>query len=91
VIAFLKPGTPIRVRWRREEEFGFEPVSPSMVVTVRSTLDGAERPIDWTTEIWSGKHVNRPGSGGNLLAAEALPCGWRAGRHRPRPRDRLRP
>jgi nicotinate dehydrogenase subunit B len=73
VIAFLKPGTPIRVRWRREEEFCFEPVSPSMVVTVRATLDEAARPIDWTTEIWSGKHVNRPGSGGNLLAAEALP------------------
>jgi nicotinate dehydrogenase subunit B len=61
------------VRWRREEEFGFEPVSPSMVVTVRATLDEAERPVDWTTEIWSGKHVNRPGSGGNVLAAEALP------------------
>jgi CO/xanthine dehydrogenase Mo-binding subunit len=73
VIAFLKPGTPIRVRWRREEEFGFEPVSPSMVVTVRAVLDEEGRPRDWTTEIWSGKHVNRPGSGGNLLAAEALP------------------
>jgi nicotinate dehydrogenase subunit B len=73
VIAFLKPGTPIRVRWRREEEFGFEPVSPSMVVTVRATLDEAQRPIDWTTEIWSGKHGNRPGGGGNLLAAEAMP------------------
>jgi CO/xanthine dehydrogenase Mo-binding subunit len=73
VIAILKPGALVRVRWQREEEFGFEPVSPSMVVTVRATLDEAERPIDWTTEIWSGKHVNRPGSGGNLLAAEALP------------------
>jgi nicotinate dehydrogenase subunit B len=73
VIAFLKPGVLIRVRWRREEEFGFEPVSPSMVVTVRATLDEAQRPVDWTTEIWSGKHGNRPGGGGNLLAAEALP------------------
>jgi len=73
VIAFLKPGRPIRVRWRREEEFGYEPVSPAMMVTVRATLDDAGTPIDWTTEIWSGKHVNRPGSGGNLLAAEALP------------------
>src|SRR5439155_11686642 len=26
VLAVRKPGTPIRVRWRREEEFGFEPV-----------------------------------------------------------------
>ena len=32
VIAFRRPGTPVRVRWRREEEFGFEPVSPAMVV-----------------------------------------------------------
>jgi nicotinate dehydrogenase subunit B len=40
---------------------------------VRATLDEAQRPVDWTTEIWSGKHSNRPGGGGNLLAAEALP------------------
>jgi CO/xanthine dehydrogenase Mo-binding subunit len=67
------PGKPVRVRWRREEEFGFEPVSPAMVVTVRAALDDAARAADWTTEIWSGRHTNRPGSGGNLLAAEALP------------------
>jgi len=73
VLAVRRPGTPIRVRWRREEEFGFEPVSPAMVTTVRATLDGAGRPADWTTEIWSGRHSSRPGGGGNLLAAEALP------------------
>jgi CO/xanthine dehydrogenase Mo-binding subunit len=73
VIALRTPGKPVRVRWRREDEFGFEPVSPAMVVTVRAALDGSDRPSDWTTEIWSGRHSNRPGSGGNLLAAEALP------------------
>ena len=73
VIAFRTPGKPVRVRWRREEEFGFEPVSPAMVVTVSAALDDAERPADWTTEIWSGRHGSRPGGGGNLLAAEALP------------------
>ena len=73
VIAFRMPGKPVRVRWRREEEFGFEPVSPAMVVTARAVLDEAERPADWTTEIWSGRHGSRPGGGGNLLAAEALP------------------
>ncbi|MBN8920768.1 MAG: molybdopterin-dependent oxidoreductase, partial [Rhizobiales bacterium] len=56
VIAFLMPGVPIRVRWRREEEFGFEPVSSAMVVTVRAELDDAGRPADWTTEVWSGTH-----------------------------------
>ena len=73
VIAFRRPGKPVRVRWRREEEFGFEPVSPAMVATVSAALDGAQRPADWTTEIWSGRHTSRPGGGGNLLAAEALP------------------
>jgi nicotinate dehydrogenase subunit B len=73
VIAMRRPGVPIRVRWRREEEFGFEPVSPAMVTTVRALLDNQGRPVDWTTEIWSGRHSSRPGSGGLLLAAEALP------------------
>jgi CO/xanthine dehydrogenase Mo-binding subunit len=73
VIALLRPGQPVRVRWRREEEFGFEPVSPAMVVTAQAVVDGSGRPADWTTEIWSGRHTSRPGGGGNLLAAEALP------------------
>jgi CO/xanthine dehydrogenase Mo-binding subunit len=73
VIALRRPGVPVRVRWRREEEFGFEPVSTAMVTTVRALLGADGRPSDWTTEIWSGRHTNRPGSGGNLLAAEALP------------------
>ncbi len=73
VIAMQTPGKPVRVRWRREEEFGFEPVSPAMVVTARAALDDAGLPADWTTEIWSGRHTSRPGGGGNLLAAEALP------------------
>ena len=73
VIAMRRPGVPIRVRWRREEEFGFEPVSPAMLTTVRAILDEQGRPTDWTTEIWSGRHSSRPGGGGNLLAAEALP------------------
>jgi CO/xanthine dehydrogenase Mo-binding subunit len=61
------------VRWRRQEEFAFEPVSPAMVVKVRATLDAAGYPADWTTEIWSGTHQGRPGGGSTLLAAEALP------------------
>lgn len=63
VIALRRPGVPTRVRWRREEEFGFEPVSPAMVTTVRASLGAAGRPAEW-----SGRHSGRPGSGGNLLA-----------------------
>jgi CO/xanthine dehydrogenase Mo-binding subunit len=67
------PGRPIRVRWRRQEEFGYEPVSPAMVVKVRALLDDAGNPQDWTAEIWSGTHQGRPGAGPNLMPAQALP------------------
>jgi len=73
LIAARLPGTPIRVRWRRAEEFGFEPVSPSMMVTVRAALDATGKPMDWTTEIWSGTHSTRPDRNGGLLAEAALP------------------
>jgi len=74
LVAMRLPGRTIRLQWRREEEFGFEPVGPAMLVTLHIDLDDKGRPADWTTEIWSATHVQRPGSGsGFLLATEALP------------------
>ena len=73
LVAMRIPGRWIRLQWRREEEFGFEPVGPAMLVTLHVDLDERGRPADWTTEIWSPTHVQRPGSGsGYLLASEAL-------------------
>ena len=72
-LAQMVPNRPIRVQWRREEEFGFEPVGTAQVVTIRAELDAHGRPLDWTAEIWAGSHVQRPASGGNMLAHEALP------------------
>ena len=73
VIARELPGQCIRVLWRREDEFGFEPFGPAMHVTVRAALDEAGKPTDWTAEIWAPTHVQRPSSGGNMLTHEALP------------------
>jgi nicotinate dehydrogenase subunit B len=73
LVARMVPGRPVRVQWRREEEFGFEPVSTAQLVTIRATLDARGRPADWTAEIWAGSHVQRPAMGGNMLAHEALP------------------
>lgn len=73
VIAVNRPGQRIRVQWRRQEEFGFEPFGPAMLVTMRVRVDEGGRPSDWISEIWSPTHVQRPGTGsGYLLAAEAL-------------------
>ncbi len=73
IIAQLVPERPIRLQWRREEEFGFEPNGTAQVVTIRAALDARGRPADWTAEIWAGSHVQRPASGGNMLGHEALP------------------
>lgn len=73
IIAMQMPGVAVRVRWRREEEFVYEPKGPAMVVKVRALLDDAGKPTDWTAEIWSGTHNGRPGGGNPLLGAEALP------------------
>jgi CO/xanthine dehydrogenase Mo-binding subunit len=48
LIALRLPGRCIRLQWRREEEFGFEPAGPA-AVTLHVDLD--ERGVaDWTTE-----------------------------------------
>ncbi len=73
LIAQQIPDRCIRVQWRREEEFAFEPVGTAQVVTIRAVLDGAGRPRDWTAEVWAGSHVQRPAMGGNMVAHEALP------------------
>lgn len=73
IVALALRGETVRLQWRREEEFAYEPVSPAMSVTVKVALDAAGNPMDWTQEIWSATHVQRPGSGsGYLLASEAL-------------------
>ena len=67
ITAMQMPGVPVRVRWRREEEFVYEPKGSAMVVKVRALTDASGKPADWTTEIWSGTHQGRPGSGAPLL------------------------
>ena len=73
IIAMRIPGQCIRVQWRREEEFGFEPVSTAHMTKLRAALDANGRPVDWTAEVWAGSHVQRPVFGGNMLGHEALP------------------
>jgi CO/xanthine dehydrogenase Mo-binding subunit len=73
IVAMQTPEVPIRIRWRREEEFVYEPKTSAMVVKVHAQLGADGTPSDWTAEIWSGTHNGRPGSGANLLGAYALP------------------
>jgi CO/xanthine dehydrogenase Mo-binding subunit len=69
LIALRRPGAPVRVQWRREDEFGYAPVGTAMHIELTAELDAAGRVADWTTEVWDGLHVNR----GRALVETALP------------------
>ncbi len=75
LIARARPGRPVRVQWSRAQEMSVVPFGSAMVVDLAAGLDTHGRPVDWTMEVWSGTHGQRPGHNGrtNLLAAEALP------------------
>ncbi|HTX48288.1 MAG TPA: molybdopterin cofactor-binding domain-containing protein, partial [Caulobacteraceae bacterium] len=60
---------PIRVQWRREDEFGHEPLGTAMHVELTAELDAGGRIADYETEIWSGSHT---GGRGRCLAEIAL-------------------
>ena len=72
LLARALPGRPVRVQWMREDEHGWEPLGPPMVNTVRATLDGAGRIVDWHFEVWSQTHNARPGGAGDLLAGKHI-------------------
>ena len=70
MLALARPGRPVRVQWRREDEFGFEPLGPAMAVRLEAGLDAAGRPAGWAVEIWSPSHVMR---GAPPLGRVAMP------------------
>jgi nicotinate dehydrogenase subunit B len=74
-IALRNSGRTVRVEWSREDEFAAAPISPAMAINLRAALDKDCKPTDWTIEIWSPPHAQRPGMNGNsnLLGAAALP------------------
>ena len=74
-IAMRHPGRMVRVQWPREDEFAAAPISPAMSIKLRAVLHADNKPADWSIELWSPPHAQRPGMNGNsnLLGAEALP------------------
>jgi CO/xanthine dehydrogenase Mo-binding subunit len=69
LIAVRRPGAPIRVQWRREDEFGFAPVGTAMVMELSAELDASGRLVDYTAEIWNTPHT---GARGTAVAESAL-------------------
>ncbi|HML13599.1 MAG TPA: molybdopterin cofactor-binding domain-containing protein [Xanthobacteraceae bacterium] len=75
LVARALPGRTVRVQWSREDELSAAPFGSAMTVRMHASLDARGRPLEWTHEVWSAVHGQRPGMAGNinLLAATALP------------------
>ncbi|HEX5264032.1 MAG TPA: molybdopterin cofactor-binding domain-containing protein, partial [Phenylobacterium sp.] len=60
---------PIRVQWRREDEFGWAPVGTAMLMELTAEVDASGRLVDYTAEIWNTAHT---GARGTAVAESAL-------------------
>ena len=71
LLARAVAGRPVRLQWMREDEFGWEPFGPAMVVRMEGSVDRHGKVASWREQIWSNRHVTRPGRHPNpgLLAA----------------------
>ena len=74
LLAKALPGTPVRLQWMREDEFGWEPLGSAMTMQLRASLDGSGKVVDWEHQVWSYTHSTRPSDpdGSNLLAGWSL-------------------
>ena len=57
---------PVRVQWTRQEEHGWEPKSPAMVMDLRAAVDAQRHVLGFELETWSPSHSTA--EVGNFLA-----------------------
>ena len=71
LLARAVPGRPVRLQWMRDDEFGWEPYGPAMVMRAKAALGSDGKIADWEYEVWSNSHSTRPQStsGTNVLPA----------------------
>ena len=70
LLARAVPGRPVQVVWTREDELGWGPLGPAMVIDVEVELDETGGVQRWQHDVWSNGHAHRPGPpSAPLLAA----------------------
>ncbi len=64
-------GKPVRVQWMRQDEHGWEPRGPAMVMQGRGALDQQGNLLAWDYRVWTPTHSSRPnGRASSLLAGQ---------------------
>lgn len=68
LLATRRPEAPIQVTWSREDELGWSPFGPAMVVDLAAATDVGGRITAWSWDGYGNGHLSRPG----LLQSPAL-------------------
>ena len=78
LLARACPGQMVRVTWSREEELGWAPFSPAMLVRIEAKCDSAGTIVNWKHDLWSNGHATRPGRAKSptLLAGHHVAKAW---------------
>jgi nicotinate dehydrogenase subunit B len=75
LVARAMPGVPVLLKWTREDEHGWEPYSPAMVMELSGAIAGDGEIVAWNHESHSDTHVQRPRPGvPGLGPARLLPA-----------------
>ena len=61
LLARAVAGRPLRLQWSREDEFGWEPFGPAMMLQLEGELTADGRVANWQQQIWGNRHLTRPG------------------------------
>ena len=69
-------GRPVQVQWMRDDEFAWEPYSPAMTTDVHAAIDDAGNIVDWSVEVWSNGHSQRPVSIKTPSPVSSLVSAW---------------
>jgi CO/xanthine dehydrogenase Mo-binding subunit len=69
-------GRPVQVQWMRDDEFAWEPYSPAMTTDVHAAVDDKGNIVDWSVEVWSNGHSQRPNSGKTAAPVSSLLAAW---------------
>lgn len=72
LVARAVPGTPILLKWTRDDEHAWEPYGSAMVCELRGSLDEDGKIMDWSHEAYGDTFIARPVPGKGTTRASKL-------------------
>ena len=72
LVARAIPGTPVLLKWTREDEHAWEPYGSAMTMDLRASLDSGGKVLAWSHDSFSDTYNMRPRPGPNRVGPGRL-------------------